>query len=269
MATWAIGDIHGCYNSLIELLKKIEFDPSKDKLWLTGDIINRGSDSIKTLEYIYSIKDSIIMILGNHEISLIEGYYGLRKPKNDIREILLMDNIDEIILWLRFQRVFYRDKKLGYCIAHAGVSTDFTLSMAKKNAKLVHKRLREYDPRSWLIETSKREVNKFSENLSDIDLEVYTLNSFTKMRFCNNEAILDFKEKGDPYSLTLKHSLIPWFRHPLRKNIKLKIIFGHWATLGFYEDENVCCIDSSCVWGIVLSAYNLENQEIISVECKR
>ncbi len=268
MATWAIGDIHGCYDILMELLEKIKFNPSEDKLWLTGDIINRGNDSIKTLEYIYSIKDSVIMILGNHEISLIEGYYGLRKPKNDMREILLMDNIDEIILWLRFQRIFYKDEKLGYCISHAGLSPDFTLSLAKKNAKNIHKRLREDNPINWLIKIGKKEVNKFSENLSDIDSEAYTLNSFTKMRFCDDQGYLNFQEKGDPYCVTQKHSLFPWFKHPLRKDIKLKIIFGHWATLGFYEDNNVCCIDSSCIWGIALSAYSLDNQNIVSVDCK-
>lgn len=266
MATWAVGDIHGCYDSLIKLLEKIEFNPSKDKLWLTGDIINRGSDSIKVLKYIYSIRDSIVMILGNHEIGLIEAYYDTGKIKSDTKEILSIDGIDEIIFWLRYQKIFYSDKKLGFCIAHAGVSPMFTLSMAKEYSKRVEKKLQSDNPKEWLFDVLKRDSSIFSLDLNELELDKYIIDSFIKMRFCDDNATFEFKEKGKP-DLDSNGSLMPWFKVPKRKEIKHKIIFGHWATLGYYEDKNVCCIDSSCAWGISLSAYSLDDKKLISIAC--
>ncbi|MBT8349328.1 MAG: fructose-bisphosphatase class III, partial [Sulfurovum sp.] len=130
MAVWAIGDIQGCYKSLRTLLEKIDFDVTRDKLWIAGDLVNRGEGSLETLEYLYSIKENVEIVLGNHDISLIAAYYGIKKSNPTIDPILESPEAKKLIDWLRGQQFLHVDYELGFCMAHAGISPEFDLGMA-------------------------------------------------------------------------------------------------------------------------------------------
>ncbi len=269
MAVWAVGDIQGCYRSFRALLAKIEFNPKKDKLWLAGDLVNRGEGSLETLEYLYSIRESIEIVLGNHDIALIAAYYGIKKSNATIDPILNSPNAKKLIDWLREQKFLHVDHQLGYCMAHAGISPEFDLGMAIGYSKRVEERLQSSAVESWLTKMFKNGIDGFSKELSKIDIDRYVLSSFTRMRFCYKDCRLDFEQKCAPSETLRAQELSPWFRCKSRKSIELKIIFGHWSTLGLYEDENVLALDTGCLWDGELTAARIDKDkiEIVSIEC--
>lgn len=271
MAVWAVGDIQGCFDSFQELLKKVDFDPQKDELWVAGDLVNRGDNSLETLNYLYSIKDSIKVVLGNHDIALIAAYAGVKKSNETIQPILDAPNASELIHWLRHQPFFHWDFKLGYCMAHAGVSPQFDFGMARTHAARIEKKLQGRNYKAWLKHMFKKSSNKFNAKASSLDIEKYILSSFTAMRFCEDDGRLDFKQKGKPTEYkVLKKGLKPWFACPTRRSTSLKIVFGHWSTLGYYQDSNVLALDTGCLWGKALTMARLDVEEpiIVQVQCE-
>ena len=270
MAVWAIGDIQGCYKSFRELLDKIVFDPEVDKLWIAGDLVNRGEGSLETLEYLYSIQDSVEIILGNHDITLIAAYYGIKKSNPTIDPILISPNASKLINWLRGQEFLHVDYKLGFCMAHAGISPEFDLGMALKYSKRIEEKLQGDDVEVWLKAMFKHGIDRFNRESSCIDIDRYIVSAFTRMRYCYGDHRLDFDQKGAPTDLLREKGLKPWFECTNRKDIELKIIFGHWSTLGFYHDEYVLSLDTGCLWGGELTAARIDGDEveIVSVECK-
>lgn len=269
MAVWAIGDIQGCYASFRELLEKINFDPQVDTLWLAGDLVNRGEGSLETLEYLYSIRDSVEIVLGNHDITLIAAYYGIKKSNTTIDPILVSPEAKKLINWLRGQKFLHVDYQLGFCMAHAGISPEFDLGMAIKYANRIEEKLQSEDAEVWLKAMFKHGLNRFNRNSSYIDIDRYIVSSFTRMRYCYADHRLDFDQKGRPTDALREKGLKPWFECNFRKDIDLKIIFGHWSTLGFYHDEHVLALDTGCLWGGELTAarIDLDEVEIVSLAC--
>jgi bis(5'-nucleosyl)-tetraphosphatase (symmetrical) len=269
MAVWALGDIQGCYKSFRELLVEINFNPKHDKLWIAGDLVNRGEGSLETLEYLYSIRNSIEVVLGNHDITLIAAYYGIKKSNPTIDPILTSPKAKKLIDWLRGQKFLHVDYQLGYCMAHAGISPEFDLGMALRYAERIEERLRRDDVEIWLKKMFKDGTDRFNRDASSIDIDKYIISSFTRMRYCYGDHRLDFDQKGTPTDKLRDKGLKPWFECDNRKDIDLKIIFGHWSTLGFYHDKNVLSLDTGCLWGGALTAarIDLDEVEIISVEC--
>ncbi|MEA3491852.1 MAG: symmetrical bis(5'-nucleosyl)-tetraphosphatase [Campylobacterota bacterium] len=268
---WAIGDIQGCYKPLKALLKKIEFNPKKDRLWIAGDLVNRGEGSLETLRYLYTIRDSIVVVLGNHDIALIAAYLGLKKSNPSIDPILDAPDAKILIEWLRSQRFLHIDTDLGYCMSHAGISPEFDLEMASYYASRVEEKLHSDDYQEWLPLMFDKGLDHFDPKSSDIEIERYTLSSFIRMRYCYDDGRLEFKQKGKPSQLLLKeYGLRPWFESPKRKKIKPKIIFGHWSTLGYYSDKRVCCLDTGCVWSGTMSAMSLDSnrEKVVDVVCE-
>jgi bis(5'-nucleosyl)-tetraphosphatase (symmetrical) len=271
MAVWAIGDIQGCNDSLQQLLTKIDFDPEKDKLWLAGDLVNRGEHSLEVLEYLYHIRDSVEIVLGNHDISLIAAYYGIKKSNNTLDPILDSPNATKLIYWLRSQKFLHVDYSLGYCMSHAGISPEFDLGMALEYAKRVEERLQRDDVEIWLKQMFKHGIERFDRDASSIDIDRYIVSSFIRMRFCYKDHRLDFEQKGVPTELLRQKGLKPWFECESRKDIHMKIIFGHWSTLGFYHDDHVLALDTGCLWGGELTAARIDTDEveIVSVSCNK
>jgi bis(5'-nucleosyl)-tetraphosphatase (symmetrical) len=272
MAVWAIGDIQGCYDSLQKLLKKIDFNPKRDTLWLAGDLVSRGDKSLEVLNYLYSIKNSIKIVLGNHDISLIASYYGIKKPNSTIKPILEAPNAKELIDWLRFQPFLVWSFKLNYIMAHAGISPQFDFGMAIKYASQIEKKLQSPNPEPWLRDMFKSSTDLFDANASPLDIEKYILSSFTRMRFCQDSGRLDFAQKGKPSYYKIEYKgLRPWFACPTRRSTTLKVVFGHWSTLGYWYDGNVLCLDTGCLWGRELTGARLDTKEplIVQVKCHR
>jgi len=271
MAVWAIGDIQGCYKSFRSLLEKIDFNPAQDKLWIAGDLVNRGEGSLETLEYLYSIRESVEIILGNHDITLIAAYYGIKKSNPTIDPILESPEGKKLIDWLRRQKFLHVDYQLGYCMAHAGISPEFDLGMALRYAQRVEKKLQGDDIEVWLKQMFKSGVDRFDRDASPIDIDRYIISAFTRMRFCYRDHRLDFEQKGAPRDALREKGLKPWFECQGRKDIDLRIIIGHWSTLGFYEDEDVLALDTGCLWGGKLTAARIDSDEveIASVDCAK
>lgn len=271
MAVWAIGDIQGCYDSFMELLGRIKFNPVHDKLWLVGDLVNRGDKSLEVLEYLYDIQDSVEIVLGNHDITLISAYYGIKKSDPTIEPILNSPRASELINWLRFQKFLHTNFTLGYCMSHAGISPEFDLGMAIKYARRIEQKLQAPDGDVWLKAMYEDASVRFDRKANSLDLDRYILATFTRMRYCYDDKRLDFKQKGIPSEKKLlKKGMKPWFDCNNRKEIDLKIVFGHWSTLGLYKSKDAICIDSGCLWGGAMSALRLDSgkEEIVQVKCK-
>ncbi|RUM71632.1 MAG: symmetrical bis(5'-nucleosyl)-tetraphosphatase [Sulfurovum sp.] len=269
MAVWAIGDIQGCYTSFKALLEKIAFNPKKDRLWIAGDLVNRGEDSLETLEYLYGIKENIEVVLGNHDISLIAAYYGIKKSNPTIDPILTSPNAKKLIDWLRRQKFLHVDYKMGYCMAHAGISPEFDLGMALSYAKRIEEKLQSEDVEFWLKQMFKHGSVRFDREASAIDIDRYILSAFTRMRYCYGDYRLDFDQKGAPTEVLREKGLKPWFACDNRIDIELKIIFGHWSTLGLYQNDDVLGLDTGCLWKGKLTAARIDadKQEIVQVSC--
>ncbi len=276
MAVWAIGDIQGCFDSFQKILKKIKFDPKVDTLWVAGDLVNRGDKSLETLNYLYSIRDSIKVVLGNHDIALISAYAGIKKSNKTIQPILDAPNAKELIDWLRHQPFLHWDYKLGYAMAHAGISPQFDLGMAITYASRIEKKLQGRNYKAWLKQMKKISSKKFDSKAKPLDIEGYILNSFISMRFCEEDGKLDFKQKGSPtVTKGLYKGLYPWFACPSRRSFPLKIVFGHWSTLvnetnlKYYNDSNVLGLDTGCLWGRSLTVARLDTKEpiVVQIDC--
>jgi len=263
---WAIGDIQGCYDNFQRLLKKIEFNPKSDKLWLVGDLVNRGPKSLEVLEYLYDIQESCNIVLGNHDVSLIATYYGLKKPNENTLPVLESKNADKLINWLRSLPFIHIDYDLGYIMAHAGIAPQFELGSAIYYNKLLTKELSGKNAREWLEKILKKKATKFHPKADIIEEERYALGSFISMRYCYVDGTLDFKQKGSPKELK-RDDLYPWFDCPNRKKLELKVVFGHWSTLGFLNREDIVALDTGCVWKKSLSAFSLENSKLVQIPC--
>jgi len=274
MAIYAIGDIQGCYDSLQELLKKLEFSPEKDQLWFAGDLVNRGKKSLKTIRFIKSLGDSAVVVLGNHDISLLAMYYGVLRPNASLKKILKAKESEEIIDWLRTRPIMHTDETLGFCLVHAGISPLWSLKKAQKYAKEIETSLRGDDIKTWLENVYGNKPRRWSSKLKSFARDRYILNSFTRMRYIDRkDAALNFRLNRSPVyrsKLKKRNKKVPWFHWEKRKTIPLRIVFGHWSSLGYYHDEHVIALDTGCVWGGQLTAVRLDSKinTAISQPCR-
>ncbi len=246
---WAIGDIQGCYGDLQALLSQIEFDPKLDRLWIAGDLVNRGKGSLETLEYLYRIRNRINVVLGNHDLTLIAAYYGIKKSNSTLDPILKSPQAKELIDWLRAQPLLHYDEKLGFAMAHAGISPMFDWERAVAYAQRVQLKLRQDNPSKWLKKMFQKGSGIYDPDGDEMTLDRYTINSFTRMRFCDaGSGQLNYEQKGAPSKKTKKAGLVPWYKCGLRQPLPYRVIFGHWSTLGYVENKKVICLDTGCVW---------------------
>lgn len=267
MAIYAIGDIQGCYDDLLRLLEKIEFNQKKDQLWFVGDLVNRGPKSLDTLRFIKSLGDAAVSVLGNHDLHLLALAYGLSpfRAKDTLQPILEAKDKDELLDWLRHRPLFHYND--DFCLLHAGLPPQWDFSQAKKMAAKVEKELRGKHYLDFFKVMYGNQPNHWNGHLSDQEQLRFTVNCFTRMRFCDKKGHLDFEHNG-PIGTQPKH-LLPWFDLEQRKNKELKIIFGHWSALGYHESNNCYAIDTGCLWGGQLTALKLgKKMQRISIECK-
>jgi bis(5'-nucleosyl)-tetraphosphatase (symmetrical) len=266
---WAIGDIQGCYDDFRTLLERIGFDPRRDRLWIAGDLVNRGSGSLEVLEYLYAIRDRVQVVLGNHDLTLIAAYYGFKKSNETLDPILESPRADLLIDWLRHQPFLHCDAALGYCMAHAGISPMFTLEQAQKYARRIEARLQSDEAKKWLKKMYQKGSGVFDPDADAITLERYVINSFTRMRYCDYASgVLDFDQKGAPNKRLKKQGLVPWYACEVRQSIPYRIVFGHWSTLGYFENKAVVCLDTGCVWQGKMTAKLLSGDgRIVQAAC--
>ena len=260
MTTYAFGDLQGCYKELRLLLDHIEFDPFIDKLYFTGDLVNRGPDSLRVLEYLYSIKESVVNVLGNHDFHLIAlalTNKELNSKDDFLRPILLSANKINLIEWLRHQPIFHMDEESDALIVHAGVHPCWSLENAREYAEEIESVIRGNDASVFFKNMYSND--SWSSDLVGKKRLNAIVNSFTRMRYLNHLGECNFEEKDSPENVA--DDLIPWYLYPNRNLINNLIIFGHWSSLGYFYDQNVVCLDGGCVWGGELLAIDISKPD--------
>ena len=270
MSTYAIGDVQGCFKELLQLLDKINFDETNDRLWFVGDIVNRGPASLEVLNFIMKLGDSAITVLGNHDLHLVALAEGIILPqKSDtLAPILSSPDKQELIAWFRQQALMHHDKDLNFYMVHAGLPPQWEILQALELASEVSQFLNSGEYLTFIKVMYGNTPALWDENLTGNDRLRFIVNCFTRIRFLNDNHELNFSEKGAPGSND--DHLFPWFTIDDRKSKNEKIIFGHWATvhLGNIHDftpYNVYPIDTGCFWDGDLTAMRLEDEKLFSV----
>jgi len=266
VALYAIGDIQGCYDALRRLLDKLSFDPDRDQLWVVGDLVNRGPDSLNTLRYLYGLGDRCVAVLGNHDLHLLAVAAGIRHlKKNDTLDaVLSADDRDELLTWLRHRPILHHDEQRQVTMVHAGIPPMWTLKKARKRARKLETVLRSDDYEVALQSLFKTvKPDAWSKDLGRKKKLRLTAAYFTRMRFCTEDGVLDMDNK----SSIPDQGFLPWFMFPGSPCYYETIIFGHWAALqGQTGLANVHAIDTGCVWGKRLTALNVDSLERVSVD---
>ncbi|MDP1664068.1 MAG: symmetrical bis(5'-nucleosyl)-tetraphosphatase [Methylobacter sp.] len=267
MSIYAIGDIQGCFDELLRLLDTISFNEHTDQLWFAGDLVNRGPKSLETLRFVKSLGDSAITVLGNHDLHLLAASCApknIAHKKDSLLPILEAPDRDELIDWLRHRPLFHFND--DFCLVHAGLPPQWDFKKTKKMALLAEQALKDTDYQAFLKQMYGNKPNIWSSNLKGVEKLRFIINCFTRMRYCDVNGRLDFVNSGPPGSQP--KSLVPWFEVPKRKNADMRIIFGHWSALGYYEGPNCYAIDTGCLWGGQLTALKLGEQvQRFSIDC--
>ncbi|WPN46774.1 symmetrical bis(5'-nucleosyl)-tetraphosphatase [Pseudomonas sp. P8_241] len=269
MATYAVGDLQGCLEALQCLLKQVAFDPAKDRLWLVGDLVNRGPQSLETLRFLYTIRESLVCVLGNHDLHLLAAGRNIERLKktDTLREIIDAPDSAELLEWLRQQKLMHYDEQRNTALVHAGIPPQWSLRKALKCAAEVETALRDDNLLPpYLDGMYGNDPAKWDNDLKGVTRLRVITNYFTRMRFCTAEGKLDLKSKEGLD--TAPPGYKPWFQHKKRKTKDLKIIFGHWAALeGNIDAPGISALDTGCVWGGALTLMNVDSGERLNCKC--
>lgn len=265
MATYAIGDIQGCFREFRELLKAIGFDRNADRLWLVGDLVNRGPQSLEVMRFVRDLGDAALSVLGNHDLHLImlaEGKSRLRED-DTLAAILQAPDREELLAWLRSQALIHAEN--GYVMVHAGLLPQWSVPQALALGAEVEAALRAKKFRKFLGHMWGSQPKSWRDDLTGWDRLRVIVNAMTRMRFCTAEGVMEFASKGELASAPPGH--LPWFEVPDRKSAGHVLVTGHWSALGLKLMPNLLALDSGCFWGGHLSAVRLEDRAVFQVEC--
>ncbi len=270
MATYAIGDIQGCCDEFEQLLERISFDPQRDRLWLVGDLVNRGPRSLETLRLVRKLGDAVTTVLGNHDLHLLAAALTPSerlKPSDTFGAILAAPDRDELLDWLRRQPLLHHDPRLNYTMIHAGLPPDWDFAQARECAAELESMLRDDDAFTELFaHMYGDQPDRWSNDLRGVERLRFITNCFTRLRFVHSDGRVAMKHKGT--IADAPPGLVPWFRAPQRRTRELRIVCGHWSALGYYEGDGVLSIDTGCVWGSTLTAVRLDTRAApVQVPC--
>jgi bis(5'-nucleosyl)-tetraphosphatase (symmetrical) len=268
LATYAIGDIQGCFESLKRLLKKIHFSFDSDKLWIAGDLVHRGEDSLGTLRFLYEHRYQVTAVLGNHDLHLLALAHGakhLAEKEQDLAKILRAKDSDRLLSWLQTLPLMVHKK--GYTMVHAGIPPIWSITKAQKLSREVeHALSNEAMAKAFFYGMYGNEPHCWDDHLIGIERLRSITNYFTRMRLCKEDGTLDLVTKRGPQASHGDYK--PWFSFSNRKTKNDKIIFGHWAALeGRADTENIYALDTGCVWGGYLTAMRLGDEEFFCTDC--
>ncbi len=264
MATYAIGDIQGCYHAFQALLARIEFNQDKDQLWLVGDLINRGSGTLEVLRWCYAHRENLRVVLGNHDLHALvvaEGIVAAHRG-DTLDALMVAEDRDTLLTWLRHQPLIYKDA--DYLMVHAGLLPQWTVEQSMLYAAEVEDALRSKDYLHFLKHMYGNLPNHWDAELSGLDRLRVITNAATRLRICTPEGEMEFKFKGELKDIP--DGYVPWFDVPARATKDIQVIFGHWSALGLQQRENVFALDTGCLWGGKLTAMNLSTKAIVQVD---
>lgn len=269
-STYAIGDVQGCFDDLLRLLDRIDFDPSVDRLWFTGDLVNRGPNSLALLRFVRSLGASAISVLGNHDLYLLATAAGTTDigRKDTISEILEAPDCEELLFWLRHQPLLHHDDALGFTMVHAGLPPQWNLAQAQACAVELERVLQNFDYEDLFQHLSYEKPLRWREDLTGWGRLRFIANCFTQLRYCDHEGRLDLT--GERRKAPGKKRSMPWFDAPDRASRKLSILFGHWAALEHkgLKKHNVYPLDTGCANGGHFTALRLQDRRYFRVRCK-
>lgn len=265
MATYAIGDLQGCFNTMEALLAKIAFKRSQDRLWFVGDLVNRGPDSLGCLRFIRHLGDRAFVVLGNHDLHLLAVAEGLGKAgkRDTLAPILAAPDRDELLHWLRNRQMLHAEGK--FVMVHAGLLPQWDLALARKLAHEVEAALRGKDYRSLLAEMYGNKPDTWRDDLTGTDRLRIAINAMTRMRVVTDTGRIDLNFKSEIGNLP--EGLSPWFERKHPSYVDKTIVAGHWSALGLYVSPGFLGIDTGCAWGRELTAIRLEDRMVFQVPC--
>lgn len=264
MARWAIGDVQGCAQELAQLIERIGYKSDRDQLWFVGDLVNRGPYSLKVLRLVRALGDNARCVLGNHDLHLLAvALVGAKLRKNDtLSEILQAPDRDALLEWLLQRPLAHYEPAHPDLLLHAGVVPQWTVVQTLELAREVQHSLSS-DPKTLLSAMYGDQPDRWHSELSGVERLRFAVNVLTRLRFCTADGRIDFKQKGKPESAPAPW--MPWFKAPRRASSGARIVFGHWSALGFYGADHVLGLDTGCVWGGTLSAFNLDARDSLPV----
>jgi bis(5'-nucleosyl)-tetraphosphatase (symmetrical) len=272
MSLYLIGDVQGCHEALERLLDTVGFSPSRDTIYLLGDLVNRGPDSAGVLRRLMGFGHSAQCLLGNHDLHLLAAAHGIRplQPLDTIQDILQAPDREALLHWLRQQRLLMHEQLLGheFLLCHAGVLPSWSAQQALALAGEVEAELQSNDFLTLIQGMYGGQPNAWSDRLQGMDRMRVIVNALTRMRFCTPEGAMEFTGKKGADQAPPGH--LPWFDAPNRRTAHLTVAFGHWSTLGWLGRSDVYALDTGCAWGGTLSALKLARDgrhEWIQVTC--
>ncbi|QCI26665.1 bis(5'-nucleosyl)-tetraphosphatase (symmetrical) [Buchnera aphidicola (Thelaxes californica)] len=265
MTIYLVGDIHGCFDQLKLILKKVKFNKNIDQLWVTGDLVSRGPKSFEVVQYLFSLEDAVYLVLGNHDLFFILSYLNYQKG-NPLRKdtISFFQNKESEILiqWLRRQpllRVNYQHK---FILSHAGIFPQWTLSVAQKCARNAEKILSSDQCCEYLNKINIDKNNFWNDSLTPFNNFAFTINALTRIRYCESNGNLNMLEKSPPSLKDSDNNLIPWFLMENSIPIEFSFVFGHWSALdGKGTPKRFFPLDTGCCWGKKLTLLRWEDKK--------
>lgn len=277
MALYLIGDVQGCDRALQRLLDEISFSASRDTLFLLGDLVNRGPDSVGVLRRLMGYGAAAQCILGNHDLHLLALAYGVRKPnrKDTLSAVLEARDRQAMLDWLRWQRMAMLEKTPGEDIlmVHAGVLPAWSASQTMALAAEVEAVLRSPALGEFLHQMYGNGPTRWDAALRGTARLRVIVNALTRLRFCTPDGQMEFDSKEGAGAAPAGY--LPWFDVPGRQSANVTVAFGHWSTLGPLERQDVLALDTGCVWGGALSALRLEPggsapaHQLLQVPCEQ
>lgn len=261
MATYAIGDLQGCYDEFRTLLDQFAFDPVQDRLWLVGDLVNRGPASLEVLRFVKGLGDRAQVVLGNHDLYLLKIAFSSaaqRKRRDTLQAVLDAPDRDELLDWLRKRPLMHVEA--GHAMVHAGLLPCWEVAEARALAAEVEAVLAGPDFGDFLDVLWGNLPNTWHPGLSGVERWRVIVNAMTRMRFCSLAGEMEFDAKGGPDKVPRDHH--PWFDHPRRRSLDTTVVCGHWSALGLKIRPDLLALDTGCVWGERLTAVRLEDRAV-------
>jgi bis(5'-nucleosyl)-tetraphosphatase (symmetrical) len=260
MATYAIGDVHGCFETLQRLLRKVGYDPRRDRLWFVGDLVNRGPGSLAMLRWAVERDARIVAVLGNHDLHLLARAAGLSqaKKRDSLETVLEAPDRDDLLAWLQRRPLVHRDGET--LLVHAGLFPEWTPADAERLAREVEQRLRGEKAAKLLAVVDQKTAERWKESLSGQERARAALAGFARLRTLAESGRMCADFSGPP--ALAPGGCLPWFSIPGRKSAGATVIFGHWAALGLKIGDGVACLDTGCAWGRALTALRLDDWRV-------
>jgi bis(5'-nucleosyl)-tetraphosphatase (symmetrical) len=263
MATYAIGDLQGCWLSLQALLDRVGYDPAEDRLWLVGDLVNRGPGSLEVLRFVRDLGERATVVLGNHDLHLLARAAGCRKPgkRDTLDRVLAAPDRDDLLDWLRAQPFVHRED--GFLLVHAGLLPQWTGQDAERISSEASSFLQSEGVAAIREHSRDPRASSWDEGLRDGLRAAAAINAFTALRCCTAGGEMDLEHAGAPEDS--REGRLAWHAVPGRRSSDETVVCGHWAAQGLVIQEELICLDSGCVWGGELTAVRLEDRQVFSV----